>query len=357
MTAKPTFGLQFFPVIILTMALAIIGWFFGVQDVQVLIRQYRAQSFQKTVGQVLSAQIVSHKTSKGGVNYQPAFLYTYIVNGRRYKAGRYRYDNFYSDYDSADQIVTAHRPGYKILVYYNPADAADAVLSPGVVRGDVSLPFLGLWFFFIFLFLLLRFARAIDRPGVPPVAGGVKIITDRRTTRVRLPRCQPDVPGLITAGILSLVAFFAVVASPHAPLETGLYALAFIIIASASAYFWQFGRIASGRQDLVIDEEACRVALPLTYGRRERVEVPFSGIQSVFLVEEKPQVKGGSYTYAPTLRLRDGSTERLTIIGSITLPALPGESSRIRAESFAAWVRNKLGLPASEISSGPPDDT
>ncbi len=117
---------------------------------------------------------------------------------------------------------------------------------------------------------------------------------------------------MITAGALSVLAGF-VIDTSDSPLETGLHALTLIIVVGASAYFWQFWRISSGRQDLVIDEGARLVELPLTYGRWRRVQVPFSEIKSVFVEEEKHRVKGGySYKYVPTLLLRDGSTEKLT---------------------------------------------
>ena len=51
---------------------------------------------------------------------------------------------------------------------------------------------------------------------------------------------------------------------------------------------------------------------------------------------------GVSYRFAPTLQLRDGALQRLT------------DLSMDRAESFAAWLREKLCVPASKISS---DDT
>lgn len=352
MSSKQAFRLQIFIVALLAVALAVFLWFWGQFCLLVLVRQFQTQSFPFTRGRVLSVHLATHIGSKRGESYQAVFLYTYDVNGQKYEAGRYRYDDYPAGYYSVNAVINAHPAGSAIDVYYNPANPADAVLSTGVVARDVSQPFIFSLFIFFLLLLLLKTVQDIEWPGVPPVAGGVKIIADLGTTRVRLPRFWPGDLCVITAGALSVLAGFVIDRS-DSPLETGLHALTLIIVVGASAYFWQFWRISSGRQDLVIDEGARLVELPLTYGRWRRVQVPFSEIKSVFVEEEKHRVKGGySYKYVPTLLLRDGSTEQLTKFGSMTLDR---SLIQFRAASFAAWLREQLGLPA-EISSIPPDD-
>jgi hypothetical protein len=348
-TARQTCGGQIF-LVIFCGAVLVFTVCMEVHFVGVLIDQYQAQSFPKTEGQVLSVRINIQRGSKGGVSYHPAFLYRYEVNGQSYEGGRYRYDGFPTDYYSVNEIVTEHPAGSKIAVYYNPDDPADTVLSPGVVSWDVPLPFLISPFFYIFLFLSLNAWRVINWPGgVQPVAGGVKIMTGMLTTRVRLPRYLPSNVGIITAGILTFSAGIVIeVYYASSTVPAGFFALLIIIVASALAYCWQYWRVASGRQDLVIDEGARTVELPLTYDRSERRPLPFSEIKAVTLEGVTHKVKNGIiYTYAPTLELRDGSTEQLTDIGSIFSTSALNQN---RAESFAAWLREKLGVATSEIS-------
>jgi hypothetical protein len=318
--------------------------------VGVLIDQYQAQSFPKAEGQVLSVRINSHRGSKGGVSYHPTLLYRYEINGQSYEGGRYRYDNFPDDYYSVNEIVTNHPAGSAIEVYYNPDNPADSVLSPGVVTREVLFPFLISPFFYIFLFLTLNTWRAIHWPGrAQPVAGGVKIITEMMTTRVRLPRYLPSNVGLITAGVLTFSTGIVIEGYyTSSPVAAGMFALIIIIVVSVLAYFWQYWRIASGRQDLVIDEGSRTVEFPVTYHRTGRRPLPFAEIKAVTLEEVAHKVKNGVvYTYAPTLELWDGSSERVTDIGSIFCPSSLNQN---RAESFAAWLREKLGVPSSEIS-------
>ena len=238
-SAVTNFGLQIFFVILCGAVLALFVWFFEVKGVYALIRQYQAQSFPTTEGQVLSARMVSHKGSKGAVSYYPAFLYTYNVNGQCYEERRYRYDGYTLCYDEANSIVTSHPAGSTIEVYYNPDDPADAVLSPAVVSQDVWFLFLPSPFGYIFLYCLLNAWKAIVWPGrVKPVAGGVKIMTDMLTTRVRLPRYLPIDLGLITAGILSFSAGIVILfADAPSAVSAGLFALLIIIVVSALVFF------------------------------------------------------------------------------------------------------------------------
>ena len=310
-------------------------WFCYLASVPDLMRQYQAQSFPKTEGRVLSVGILpvemySRAASKREVYYHPAFSCQYEVDGKSYPGGRYRFDDFLFDYKSVNQIVTAHPAGSTVEVYYNPVNPADAVLSPLVDVQDASQMLLALPFLYVCLFFLLKIGREINWPGrVKPVAGGVKIITEGLTTRVRLPCFQPGSLGLSAACILSIIAGFVIPFTCAAfPVPAGLVALIITTGAGALVYFRQYRRIVSGIQDLVIDESARTVELPLTDKRRERRLLAFADIKAVGL-----EKRNGAITYAPTLQLPDGSSERLTELG------------RENAESFVAWLWEKLGRP------------
>jgi hypothetical protein len=309
-------------------------WFLEVRGIRVLMRQYRAQSFPQTEGTILAGEVIRQTGSKGRVYYHPHFLYSYTINGQGYQGGRYRYDGYPSDEASVSQIVASHPIGSSVEVYYNPDDPADTCLAPLVVAQDVSILFLFTPITLIFLFVLLKAGRELDWPGrITPVAGGVKIITETMTTRVRLPRYQPSWLSLITAGIFSVIAGIVIpLGFKYSPVPAGSFALLIILATCVLVYFWQYWRLASGIQDLVIDEGARTVELPLTYKRRERRPLPFAVIKAVTLEKVAHRGKSGvSYTYAPTLEMRDGSSERLT------------DLSKNRAEAFASWLREKLG--------------
>ncbi len=99
------------------------------------------------------------------------------------------------------------------------------------------------------------------------------------------------------------------------------------------AYGWQYWKVHSGRQDLVIDEGARTIQLPLTYKRRTQTPVPFSEIQAVALEQVGRQRKGRAYyNYLVTLKMKDGSVQNLISM------------NQARAEALAAWLEEKLGV-------------
>ena len=319
---------------------ALFGFFtvvFEISPAQILILQHRAESFPVAQGRILSGELVTVHGSKGSVSYRPLFLYEYRFAWQGYTSRRYRYDHrpSFSSFGEANQIVEAHPIGSGIPVYYNPANPDDAVLSPRVEGFDLGILFLGCPMCLWMLYNMIKIVREIRKEG--KVAGGVKIISEMTVTRVRLPEVEPLAWGSFTFGVLSLIAGVAIAATvTHATLEIAGMTLLLVVLGGGGVYFWLWQKISSGTQDLVIDEAARTVQLPLTYKRREPVQYAFSEISGLQL--QKIPHRGKSrvrYTYAPTLVIAGGKMQRLT------------DLSKKRAESFAGWLREKLGVTAN----------
>ncbi len=315
-------------------------WMFTVRGIQVLIKQHAAESYPSVQGRMLASEMQTYTGSKGRIHYRAAFQYEYAVNGLNYRGSRYRYGGYLSDEAAASALVAAHPRGAGVTVYYNPANPADTVLSPKVESDDVFRLFLTSPFVLIMVLVLplVKAGRELDWPfGGPKAAGGLQVITEMMVTRVRLPNYQPWALGLMVAGGLSVVAgiLMACGLPSGPPLAVGGWLLCGVLLGGAAMYGWHRQRLAAGRQDLVIDECARTVELPLTYKRRERRPVPMTDLKAVVLAKVPHRGKRGriSYTYAPTLEMRDGTLERLT------------DLSQSRAESFADWLREKLRLP------------
>ena len=161
-------------------------------------------------------------------------------------------------------------------------------------------------------------------------------MSDMLTTRARLPRYQPLSLALVTAAGLSILAAIVIELAEIPPVTASWCALLVLLLASGAVFLWQQQKITSGIQDLVINHGSHTVELPLTYKRRARLPLPFASIKAVALKKVAHQRRSGiSYTYAPTLQLRDGSSECLT------------DLNKRRAEAFAKWLREKLNLPAA----------
>jgi hypothetical protein len=298
-----------------------------------LISQIRAESFPSTQGKILSAKVAVYQGSKN-TYYRPSFRYTYGVNGMTYQGWRFRYIGGPTDNQTSSSIMRLHPPGTDIPVYYNPKNPADSVLSPMVEGPNFVL------FFLFGPFILHLWAALIRYPtemrwsnGVSAACGGMKIIEERSRTRVRMPTYLPDFRAITTFWVLSAGAAIYLAITLHNPISTARSA--FIVVASISAgvYIYYQRRIVAGDQDLIIDEASRTCELPLTYGRRQRIKIPFSDVRQISLVAITHR-RTSVNSYAPTLQLFDHSPQLLTSL------------SERRAESFAAWLRSKLGLPA-----------
>ena len=164
--------------------------------------------------------------------------------------------------------------------------------------------------------------------------GGVKLITDRSISRVRLPRYQPVTVGSIALVSLVLVAAPIAAFVPQWPL---IWLFACVVLGTGLVYGWQFARVHSGMQDLVIDESVQTVQLPRTYRRREQPTLAFSAIKAVVLDKVTNHTKGGGvyYTFVVVLEMTDGTLQRL------------GELNEVKAGELASWLNGKFRLADS----------
>ena len=328
--------MKYFNVILLGAVCAFTFWLFVFHEVEVLMRQHLAESFPSIQGEVLSSRVTTTTGSKGGIRYHVSISYQYVVDGQTYVGRRYRYDGHPKNEEVVNAIVHEHPAGSTAAVFYNPRDPRDTVLSPAVDDEDVYLLFLFTPLTLFLLWTLLNAVQQIDWPGSSPqIAGGVKLISEMRYTRVRLPRYQPLMLGLALLGALSLLAgiLMAAGAVSGPPLTVGAELLAGVSLSAGLAYGWQYWKVHSGQQDLVIDEGARTIQLPLTYKRREQSPLPFSEIREVAMKKVRHQRKGDAYyTYLVKLELKDGSQQDLL------------NTKLSRAMGFAEWLKEKIGL-------------
>lgn len=301
-------------------------------------RQVIALRFPAVEGRILSADVRKHD-GDDGPTYSVEIEYVYTVAGRDYSGSRYRYQNASTSGSGwTHRVVAAHPPGSKTTVYYNPRNPEDALLSPGVSGMDLFLaafmtPFnavmLGFW--------AAGWAR-LRRRWFKPVAGGVRIVTHLRKTRVRLMTFSPVMTGIATMALAAFASIFIVGFSSgfHPSVQTMAVTWGVILAGGAVGFGWQWFQVLAGKYDLVLDEMESRLELPLTHGRKTRQPVPFSSIQAAFVATvQKPDSDGekSSPMYAPSLRIGegDGVTEKL-------VEWYDAE----RAGAFVDWLNGRL---------------
>jgi hypothetical protein len=305
-----------------------------------IFKQFESRHYPFVMGTVTHSEVTIHHGSKGGTTYGAVINYRFDVGGQTFTGSRLRYNTVSSSNEAtARGIVDAHPAGAAVQVFYNPGNPQDSLLFSGIIGADFILvlfltPFnavmLGLWIW-IGGWLRERLFR--------PVAGGMKIVTDGMFTRVRLPQYGAAGWGLVATGGLGFVAVFVVGFSTQMQPSFAiiLTTIAMVYLGGLGVFVWQWKKIGSGMDDLIINEAARSLDLPQTFGRKGRVTVNIADIGSL-TVEEivHRSSKGGiSYTYAPILRLRGTESGE---------QKLAEWSDNLKADDFAQWLCKQLGL-------------
>jgi hypothetical protein len=306
-----------------------------------MFKQFESRHYAVATGTVTHSEVRSHRGSKGGTSYQAIVNYRFEAGGQKFTGSRLRYGPTTSDSASATDAVDANPEGATVQVFYNPHDPQDSLLSPGFRGSD----FLMVLFLTPFNAIMLGFWQWtggwLRERLVRPLAGGVKIITDGMSTRVRLPYVGPMGWALAATGGLGFVSMFVVAFGTQMQPSIGfaLSVIGVVYLAGAGVYFWQWRKMLSGVEDLVINKAAGTLDLPqsVTFGRKERVTAKIADIESLTVEQiAHTSSKGGvSYTYAPTLRLRGPEAG---------LQKLADWSDRVKADDFTGWLRRQIGL-------------
>jgi hypothetical protein len=311
----------------------------GAFDVKVgwdLFRTVCALNYPETSGTVLSSEVTRRRVRRG-TSYGVAIHYRYEVDGTTREGDRYRYSGFSASGSKwAQAVVEQHPAGASVKVYYAKADPDESVLARGINGSDLFMLLFMTPFNMIMVALLSVPVGAVARRIRPPMAGGVKWWPEGRSTRVRLPRYSPCIAGLVGTGGAAVVSIFVLAfgfgAYPN--LVVGISAWVLTVGVGVGVTGWQWRQQRVGKVDLVMDDIERTVELPATFGRKQRRTLPWSEITDVRVqtIQNRGGKGGTSYSYA--VQLKHGKrSERLA-----------EWYDQQRAESFAAWLRERLNL-------------
>jgi hypothetical protein len=300
--------------------------------------QFESGSFPSVTGTVTHSEVERHSGSKSGTYYVAVVDYEYAVSGQTYWGDKLRFGTGQSD--DANEIVDAHPVNSPVQVYYNPKNPNESLLYPGIRGSDLVMALFLTPFNMIMLGFCLGVCGWLRERLFKPVAGGVKIIADGMTTRVRLPTLGAIPWGLATTGLLGFLSTLVLlICTGSRPSMTAvLMTIGVVYLAGIGVYLRQQQKIDSGIDDLVINEASGTLELPLTFGRKERMTAQFSEIETLWVdVIEHHSSKGGtSYSYAPTLNLRN----------KLDKQKLADWPDKLRANDFVEWLGKKIGAPS-----------
>jgi hypothetical protein len=298
-------------------------------------KQLESRHFPSATGKITHSELQTHTSSKG-TSYFAIINYVYKVGGQTFMGDRLAFSEDEPAL-SPQTIIQSHPLGSAVQIYYNPRNPDESLLYPGVTKEDLT------WVLFITPFNVVLFGFWTWIGGwlrlrfFKPVAGGVKIIADGMTTRVRLPRWEAIWWALVTTGGLGFL-FTMVVGLSEQTYSLTTFALPITgvaYLAGIGVYVWRCLKINSGDEDLIINEVSGTLELPLTFGRKEHVKVRFDEIGALSIETVKHSgSKGTSYNFAPTLKLRGGMPEQ----------KLAEWSDSLKAVQFAEWLGKKTGI-------------
>ena len=300
-------------------------------------RQILARRFDSTKGAIMRSELARGAVRRRGLDVG----YSYAVNGVDYMGWRYRYDdrNGAFDYKAA---IKAFPPGSTRTVYYNPADPADAVLSPGLNGCDLLLALFAIPLNVVTFMVWIAFIRVWREPRRWASAGGVRIIQHDGETRVRLAAFSPLTAGLCGLALAAFAAASLVVfAAGFAP-SLHLMSTVLILVAAAgtAAFLWAAQRHHSGRYDLRIQEKSQTLLLPPAGTRKEPLRVPRGDIVAVSMhrrVSHSPS--GQHFSYVPALACAAPNAEP-RVLDLVNWGWTEG-----KARAFADWFSQQLGVP------------
>lgn len=313
-----------------------------------IFHQERAAFFPTVTGAITRSEVTTSRGSKGAITYGTDIQYDYEVDGTQYHGSRLRYGLAITDVSMAQAAVLAHPVGSETTVYYRAGNPGDSLLSPGVEGRDLLLAFFILPFI---VFTKFCAGKVTDQTWfklrkLP--AGGVKIISRGNRTRVRLPIYSPLDWTLAMLAVASFASFLALSLGIIHALSLRSVALAAgqVLAVTAGVFSWRQSRLMSGIDDLVIDDDARTVRLPLTFGRNRPISLAFNYIESVFVKSIPHGWASGRVTYTWDVMLAF-----LYVPGSPA--ALTDWPSEEKSAAFANWLRERLRLakPAAQAAA------
>lgn len=294
-------------------------------------RQFNSVGFARTNGRMAQSGLGQGALGRRGLRLR----YTYSVDGVKYTGSRYRYDddNISLRYD---RVLGEFPPHSAHVVYYNPADPRDAVLSVGVDGAD----FLLLLVLMPFNVATFMFASAFWRDGrkANEFAGSFGAPVRRLPDgfRVCLAPVAPAEAGLCAFALATAAAASFVIARWGFHESTVLMEIiwALTIAAGLAGVLWRRMRNASGAWDFRFDN-AGTLYLPGAAGENSSRRLPHSEALGVVALRRANSIRGGTYhTYLPAVTLRHGSA-----------PLVRWGWHEERAVAFGRWLASELNLP------------
>ncbi|HET6884233.1 MAG TPA: DUF3592 domain-containing protein [Pirellulales bacterium] len=315
------------------------GWsvtlLFDAAIARTTFKQLQALTFATVDGRVIDSRIVE---SPGEITtYQAKLQYRYAVGGREWTGDRYRHSLAALELRHAERIVVAYPTGAKTTVYYNPANPAESLLSPGLAAEDFfgvlcltpfNIVMVGSWI------LTARMLRG--RRGT--VSADLQVLDDGSQLRARPPRLEALGAASLLALPVSLLSIVAIGVTVGAVPSGAAVAVAWGAVIVAARFGYRAAHPA--HQELKIDRVGGTLTLPGRSWRDPAVPIPLSEIVDIRLREDPVRNSENKfervYSCAVLWVNKEGKTAEATWLE---------QSARSSTEQLVAWLREQCLRP------------
>lgn len=342
------FGLPFF-----IAGLIMLGW-----GGDMLLTWHKSGEWPKVRAKILSAEMQSHRGSKGGTTYSVAGSFEYAYEEKNYKSNRISLDNgSSSNYGEHEEILAilqeAMRNRQTLEAFVNPADPDKAFLFRRISMGMIIVAGVGVLFFSMGLLMLL----------------GVFSASNKGVDQKKLQQ-NPDQPWLAdprwngfslkTRNLKSLYSLYAIAA--FFSIFISIFVIVMYLDSSTPFFAWFFISIFV-LVTLLLDITAIYKTLQYLKFRESTLllgQFPIStGCEFVAVLAVLPRFTAGQKMEFKLLcekKLVTGSGKQSNT--SIDVLYTSSHSIEIRPENFSRnliFVPVKLRIPQKAIESTPED--
>jgi len=126
-----------------------------------------ATRWPTTVGTVSTSEVFEDRRGRGG-GYLPKVSYTFTIDGRALSGNRFYFSEARGTLSQAQRAIRAYPVGALVKVYFNRADPAESLLSPGLWWYSYVWLGLSLLGIVVGAKLLRASLKGRDVPSTPP---------------------------------------------------------------------------------------------------------------------------------------------------------------------------------------------
>ncbi len=300
-----------------------------------VFKQLQALTFAPAEATVVDSEVAEDGSGEDA-SYKAKIRYRYVVAGQEFTGDRYRHGFRFGNRSYIEKLVQAYPAGSQTTAYYNPADPAEALLSPGFSAHD----FFGLLCMAPFNLVMVGSWAAMPsmmRRRDDSALDDFRICDRGTELRVRpawtMAIFAAGITALLVSFMLIVVIAYAIGAAPPSLVVT--LAWAALIVATG----WVYRAFDSSNNDLVIDRVRSTLTLPPAGIWNPPTTIRLADIVGIEVGEAPGRNSDGEARIECSCQVRWRGVD-----DELFETAWQNQSDRACTEELVAWLRRQCRL-------------